>query len=77
MTSAGYLDDCYVALELSQKTWLVGYLLPDACKVKTITVPGGNTTALMAVLDKMRTMTGSRQIQKQQAHAAFVPLRSL
>ncbi|MFW7355037.1 MAG: hypothetical protein ACODTL_03630 [Brucella sp.] len=42
------VNDCYVAPELSQRTWLIGYLLPSSDKVQTVTVAGGNAEALLS-----------------------------
>ncbi|MCX2699327.1 IS110 family transposase [Ochrobactrum chromiisoli] len=54
------VNDCYVALELSQRTWLIGYLLPGSGKVQTVTVAGGNAEALLSALAKIETLTGVR-----------------
>ncbi len=43
--SAERANDCYVALELSQRTWLIDYLLPGSDKVQTTAVAGGNAEA--------------------------------
>lgn len=53
MSAPLHLNDCYVALELSQKTWLIGYLLPSSKKVSTISVPGGDTDALLLALSQI------------------------
>ncbi|WP_416832705.1 MAG: IS110 family transposase [Erythrobacter sp.] len=53
-TSNTRTQDCYVALELSRRTWLVGAILPDSPKVRTMAVPGGDTSALLACLEQMR-----------------------
>ncbi len=45
--------DCYVALELSRKNWLVGALLPGRRKVVTISVVGGDTDGLLLALSKI------------------------
>ncbi|MDR6820974.1 transposase [Neorhizobium sp. 2083] len=58
--SADSVNDCYIALELSQKTWLVGYLLPGSDKVQTITVAGGNAEALLSALLRIQSMTRDR-----------------
>ena len=47
-------QDCYVALELSRRTWLVGAILPDSPKVRTMAVLGGDTSALLASLEQLR-----------------------
>lgn len=46
--------DCYVALELSRRTWLVGALLPDSTKVRTFTVQGGDAVALLQGLHRLK-----------------------
>lgn len=53
MSAPLHLNDCYAALELSQKTWLIGYLLPNSKKVSTISVPGGDTDALLLALSQI------------------------
>jgi transposase len=35
------VNDCYVALEPSQRTWLIGYLLLCSDMVQTTAVAGG------------------------------------
>jgi transposase len=45
--------ECYVALELSRNKWLVGALLPNAEKVTTMSVTGGDTDGLLSALNKM------------------------
>ncbi|WP_227272311.1 IS110 family transposase [Roseobacter weihaiensis] len=46
--------DCYVALELSRSKWLIGAILPGQEKLKTTTVAGGDTAALLQALDDIR-----------------------
>jgi len=48
-----YVEHCYVALELSQRSWLIGYLLPGSTKVQTQNVAGGDTDALLEALSKI------------------------
>nr|WP_272209732.1 hypothetical protein [Marinicella sp. W31]MDC2875558.1 hypothetical protein [Marinicella sp. W31] len=48
-----YVEHCYVALELSQRSWLIGYLLPGSKKVQTQNVAGGDTDALLEALSKI------------------------
>ena len=31
--SADAVNDCYIGIELSQRTWLIGYLLPGSDRV--------------------------------------------
>lgn len=57
--SAHFMNDCYVALELSQRTWLVGYLLPGTERVLTEKVAGGDTDALIAVLGRIASKIAS------------------
>lgn len=54
--NADIINDCYVALELSQKTWLVGYLPPGSKKVRTVSVGGGDTNALLRALSRIEGM---------------------
>lgn len=51
--SAGIVDVCYIALELSQRSWLVGYLLPGSEKVQSLTVAGGDTNGLLDVIARI------------------------
>lgn len=53
-TSITRTQDCYVALELSRRTWLVGAILPDSPKVWTMAVPGRDTFALLASLEQLK-----------------------
>lgn len=45
--------ECYVALELSRRKWLVGALLPEAKKVTSTSVSGGDTDGLLMALNKI------------------------
>lgn len=58
--SAERVNDCYVALELSQRTWLIGYLLPGSDKVQTTVVAGGNAEALLSALGRIESLAGIR-----------------
>ncbi|MUZ75376.1 IS110 family transposase [Agrobacterium vitis] len=58
--SATNVNDCYIAFELSQRTWLIGYILPGSDKVQTITVAGGNAEALLSALLRIQHITGNR-----------------
>ncbi len=42
--------DCYVSLELSQKSWVIGVLRPGADKVQVRTIAAGDTAALLTEL---------------------------
>lgn len=58
--SAERVNDCYVTLELSQRTWLIGFLLPDTVKVQTMTVAGGDVEALLSALGRIKSLAGTR-----------------
>lgn len=58
--SAERANDCYIALELSQRTWLIGYLLPGSDKVQTTAVAGGNAEALLSALERIESLAGTR-----------------
>lgn len=45
---------CFVAIELSKKSWLVAVLTPLADKVSLHTLPAGNGEALLALLETVR-----------------------
>ena len=58
--SAERANDCYVALELSQRTCLIGYLLPGSDNVQTPAVAGGNAEALLSALGRIESLAGTR-----------------
>lgn len=58
--SAERVNDCYVALELSQRTCLIGLLLPGTVKVQTMTVAGGDAEALLSALGRIESLAGTR-----------------
>lgn len=58
--SAERVNDCYVALELSQRTWLIGFLLPGTVKVQIMTVAGGDAEALLSALGRIESLAGTR-----------------
>lgn len=58
--SAERVNDCYVALELSQRTWLIGFLLPGTDKVQIMTVAGGDAEALLSALGRIESLAGTR-----------------
>ncbi len=56
-TPAAAHDDpaqCFVAIELSKKSWLVAVLTPLADKISLHKLPGGDGGALLALLAKVR-----------------------
>lgn len=58
--SAERVNDCYVALELSQRTRLIGFLLPGTVKVQIMTVAGGDAEALLSALGRIESLAGTR-----------------
>nr|WP_278437180.1 IS110 family transposase [Brucella anthropi] len=58
--SAERVNDCYVALELSQRTWLIGFLLPGTDKVQIMTGAGGDAEALLSALGRIESLAGTR-----------------
>ncbi len=54
------VNDCYVALELSQRTWLIAFLLPGTVKVQIMTVAGGDAEALLSALGRIESLAGTR-----------------
>ncbi len=58
--SAERANDCYVAIEFSQRTWLIGYLLPGSDKVQTTAVAGGNAEAFLSALGRSESLPGTR-----------------
>lgn len=58
--SAERVNDCYIALELSQRTWLIGYLLPGSDRVLTTAVAGGDAEALLSALGRIESLVGTR-----------------
>lgn len=68
--AAGYDDAalCFVAIELSKKSWLVGILTPASEKIGLHTVCAGDTAALLGLLDKERR----RLLRKLGRDVAFV-----
>lgn len=67
ITSAGIDDVCYIALELSHRSWLVGYLLPGWKKVQTLPVAGGDANGLLDVIAKIDSkleLTGGAEVYR-------------
>jgi transposase len=63
--------DCYVALELSRKKWLVGALLPEAKKVTSISVSGGDTDGLLTALNKIASKATTPTTSHVTLHVCF------
>ena len=49
----------FVSLELSRATWLVSSLLPGSQKISKHTITGGDGSALLVLLDRLRQRAGS------------------
>ncbi|WP_010661051.1 IS110 family transposase [Brucella anthropi] len=58
--SAERVNDCYVALELSQRTWLIRFLLPGTEKGQIMRVAGGDAGALLSALGRIGRLAGTR-----------------
>ena len=48
------ISTIYVALELSQKSWLVTLHCPDKDKISRHRLEGGDHAGLLALIDRMR-----------------------
>lgn len=63
--------DCYVALELSRSKWLTGAILPGQEKIKTTTVAGGDTAALIHALDDIVSSAKALDQPNARLHVCF------
>ena len=52
--TAGYCGTIFVAIELSQKTWLVTLHSPDRDRISRRTLEGGDDAGLLALLEGVR-----------------------
>src|ERR1700719_2506255 len=50
----GHINTIFVAIELSQKTWLVTMHSPDKDKISRHKVQGGDHAGLLALIDRVR-----------------------
>jgi transposase len=50
----------HIAIELSASSWLIGARLPDSDKVRWHRVEGGDTKALLALIDELRSRSASK-----------------
>ncbi len=53
--TAGHCGTIFVAIELSQKTWLVTLHSPDRDRISRRTLEGGDDAGLLALLEGVRT----------------------
>ena len=51
----------YISIELSVTSWLVAARLPNTEKVRLHRLEGGNTTALFAVIEKLRSRASAKR----------------
>ena len=57
---AGHSGTIFVAIELSQKRWLVTMFVPDRNKISRHNVAGGDHAGLLALIDRVRGAGGKR-----------------
>ena len=57
----GYISTIFVAVELSQKTWLVTLHSPDRDKISRHKVQGGDHASLLALIDRVRDRAARTQ----------------
>src|SRR4029450_4369752 len=58
--TAGHCGTIFVAIELSQKTWLVTLHSPDRDRISRRTLEGGDSAGLLALLESVRTRAASK-----------------
>lgn len=58
--TAGGESTIHVAIELSQSTWLVAARLPQANKPNLFRIPGGQASALLALLSSLRIRVAAK-----------------
>src|SRR5262245_11720482 len=58
--TAGHNGTIYVAIELSQKTWLVTLHSPDRDRISRQKLEGGDHAALLALIEKVRTRAAEK-----------------
>ena len=54
-----HISTIFVAIELSQKTWLVTMHSPDRDKISRHKVQGGDHASLLALIDRVRDRGGT------------------
>jgi len=58
--TAGYCGTIFVAIELSQKTWLVTLHSPDRDRISRHKLEGGDDAGLLALLESVRTRAAGK-----------------
>lgn len=58
--TAGHCGTIFVAIELSQKTWLVTLHSPDRGRISRHKLEGGDDAGLLALLESVRTRTAGK-----------------
>lgn len=58
--TAGHSGTIYVAIELSQKTWLVTLHSPDRDRISRHKLEGGDHAGLLALIEKVRTRAAEK-----------------
>ena len=58
--TAAYNDTIFVAIELSQKTWLVTVHSPDLGRMSRYKVEGGDHAGLLALIAKIRARVAQK-----------------
>jgi len=58
--TAGHSGTIYVAIELSQKTWLVTLYSPDRDRISRHKLEGGDHAGLLALIEKVRTRAAEK-----------------
>ena len=53
--TTGYCGTIFVAIELSQKSWLITLHSPDVDRISRHKLEGGDHAALLALIEKTRT----------------------
>jgi transposase len=53
--TAGYIGTIFVAIELSQKTWLLTLHCPDRERISRHKLEGGDHAELLALIERTRT----------------------
>lgn len=58
--TAGHCDTIFVAIELSQKTWLVTLHSPDMDRISRYKLEGGDQAGLLALIEKVKARATSK-----------------
>ncbi|MET4802032.1 hypothetical protein ABIA96_004615, partial [Bradyrhizobium sp. LB11.1] len=58
--TAGHIGTIFIAIELSQKTWLVTLHSPDRDRVSRHKLEGGDHVGLLALIEKVRARAAEK-----------------